>query len=145
MNPTDSDTSVEQQTDELQRLVELKNLLKQSEETGLNDDPAVEALRERVGLLEAQSDIVEATPKNNLRAHTDLDEDAISSLSDDQAERVLDRYRALEGINSQGAGFGTDLFSSSRQEHLEVVEEVATDSGLSMEDLVPAGTDMEGF
>jgi len=86
--------------DAIQTVVELKNLVKQSEANGLDDDPAVEALREEAEALAEEHGLVDTSPSEALTEEYGLDEGVVDRLHEEDRERLLANLQAVEEIET---------------------------------------------
>lgn len=108
----------------LKTVVELRNLVEQSEENGLGDDPAVEALREEADALAAEHGLVESpSPREQLAAEYGLDGDAVDRLHEDDRDRLLANLRAVEEVEeNRSARSGATLVDHEIAARREKVE-----------------------
>lgn len=84
----------EQERARLSELLDMKLQLERADDAGLGDDPTVEAVREHVADLEAA--MQPASPRSELAARSGVDEAALASLSDEEAERAQQHVDAIE-------------------------------------------------
>jgi hypothetical protein len=96
------DDDLTDQRETIQRVVEIKNAIAQAEEAGLDDDPAVEALRGEVEALAEEAGIAEEpSPRERLVDGYDISERAVGQMHEDDRERLVE---ALAGVEMWDTG-----------------------------------------
>lgn len=89
----------EDRADAAARAVELKLLLQQAKEAGLEDDPAVEALQKRAQMLLVDNGLTpDPTAGAQLAEEYGADESMLEDLSDDDCETLLEHLSMAEEI-----------------------------------------------
>lgn len=86
------------QIEETQRVVEIKQTIAQAEEAGLGDDPAVESLREQVEALREDAGVVPETAPARMAEDFDLSEEALASMSEDPRAQLRADLSVMDEI-----------------------------------------------
>lgn len=108
------DDDLTDQRETIQRVVEIKNAIAQAEEAGLDDDPAVEALREEVEALAEEAGIAEEpTARERLVDEYDISERAVAQMHEDGRERLVE---ALAGVEMWDTGSDRRLEGLARHD-----------------------------
>lgn len=86
--------------DAAKTLVEIKTTLEKADAAGLNDDPAVEALRERAATLEDDLGLTDPHAPEKLAETHDLREDVVAELSEETRQDLQVDLAAVEDLET---------------------------------------------
>lgn len=126
----------------IQTIVELKNLVEQSESNGLGNDPAVEALREEAAALAEEHGLAESpSAEERLADGYGLDGGAVDRLHDDDRERLLANLQAVEEINDSDTAPSTSLAEHELAARREKVERLLDHNQVQAAALAGGNTD----
>jgi hypothetical protein len=126
---------IEDETERLSQLVELKSLVKNAEEAGLGDDPAVAALRDRVATLSNMADVVETPVSEQLTTDHDIPEFAVDRLSEDEADELLRHLENAEQLSeARGGRAGGRIVEQSAEHHRAEAQRILKESSSRMSD-----------
>jgi len=93
----DLEDTLDGQAAETAKIVQLKALINQAEEAGLDDDPAVEQLSEHVTRLEQKAGFgPDRTDPERMGEELDLDEDALARVPEDTREMIRNHIEFLD-------------------------------------------------
>jgi hypothetical protein len=98
------DGKIEDRQEAIASIVQMRNLIQNSEKAGLSDDPAVEALREEADALaeeyglKDEPDVTEKLAENH-----GLDASAVENIHEDDRDRLAEALESIEAIKNRSA------------------------------------------
>jgi hypothetical protein len=94
------DAELSEREDAARTLVEIKTTLEKADDAGLDDDPAVEALRERAAALEADLELTDPHAPEKLAEDHGVREDVAAELSEDTRQDLKADLVAVEELET---------------------------------------------